>query len=103
MLLTKTTSDRTRMLIVLVCFKGLMATAVLGLSVGAIAQHSKPQRQDFATFVSIPKAGPLCDRIVFDNNTSQIVSSAKVQCRSEGLAHEFQAPLASLRRGFTSR
>jgi hypothetical protein len=103
MLLANITSTQTRTLVVIASLLALLTSGFLGLSVRAIARHSEPQQHDFGTFVSIPKAGPLCQRIVFDNYTSQIVSSGNVQCRPEDLAHDFQAPLASLRRGFSSK
>ena len=103
MLLANISSNQTRTLVVIASLLALLASGFLGLSVRAAAPRSEPQRQDLGTFISIPRAGPLCQRIVFDNNTSHIVSSGNVQCRAEDLAHDFQAPLASLRRGFTSK
>jgi hypothetical protein len=98
-----TSFSQTRALTILACFKMLLICGLLALSFGARAQDPAFQHQSFGTFVRMAHAGPLCEQLVFDNNTSNIVSSGSVQCSQTDAAHNFQAPLASLKRGFASK
>jgi len=103
MLLASTISNRTRALTAVACFRALAASSILGLSVFVTLQGPASQRQAFGTLLRVAQAGPLCEQIVFDNKTSQIVSSGNVQCGPADIAHNFHTPLASLRRGFTNK
>jgi hypothetical protein len=102
MLLAETTGNHPRLLIAAACLVTLATSGVL--SVAAITTHPEPQpRQYFGTFVSVPDAGPLCQQLIFDNYTSLIVSSKNVECKPLDIKHNLEAPLATLRRGFTGK
>jgi hypothetical protein len=102
MLLAETAGNYQRPLIVGACLTTLAVSGLL--SAAAIANHQAPQhRQNFGRFVSVPDTGPLCQQVIFDNDTSHIVSSKSVECNPVDIKHNLAAPLATLRRGFTGR
>jgi hypothetical protein len=102
MLLAGTAGNYPRLLIAAACLVTLAISSFL--SVSAITTHREPEpRQYFGTFISALDAGPLCQKLVFDNYTSLIVSSKDVDCNPIDPRHNLEAPLATLRRGFTSK
>ena len=99
--LAETAGNHPKLLIMAACLVTLATSGFL--SVAAIKTPPEPQqRQYFGTFVSAPDAGPLCQQLIFDNYTSLIVSSKNIQCKPLDIKHNLEAPLASIRRGFTS-
>jgi hypothetical protein len=103
---SKPAHSRTRVLVVVASAIALLS-AVFGTSVFVTIQHRKPppQRQDHGSYIINPRNGTPCHQIVFDNDTSGIVTSAEVACdeMDDGYAHKTQVPLGSLRYGVTDR